>query len=165
MCRAFDCENEANWDIDVMPICSEHAAKVAEARLPELIKVAEMQAQRRMQHASEVVARNEGNREPPVVYYARIGNYIKIGTSTRLRSRLATLRVDEVLAIEPGGRDLEQERHRQFSVERIDLRRENFRQSQALLDHISELRARHFIPHWATLPRTSQITTRRKESA
>jgi hypothetical protein len=102
---------------------------------------------------------NEGG--DPVVYYVRIGDYVKIGFSTRLRNRLASLRADELLAVEPGGPELERQRHKEFSSERIDLRRENFRPSERLEAHIEAIRAEHGLPHWATLPRTSEITVRK----
>lgn len=51
----------------------------------------------------------------PVVYFVRIGKWIKIGTTTDLKSRLSSFRnssVDvEVLLTVPGGRDLEQKLH------------------------------------------------------
>lgn len=50
-----------------------------------------------------------------VVYYIRIGNRVKIGTSTNLRQRLADLNPEEVMALERGGRTVEMRRHRQFA--------------------------------------------------
>ncbi|MCM3780422.1 GIY-YIG nuclease family protein [Microbacterium hydrocarbonoxydans] len=50
-----------------------------------------------------------------VVYYLRFDRRVKIGTSGRPRQRLAAIRHDELLAFEPGGRDLEQARHREFA--------------------------------------------------
>ncbi|WP_235556651.1 GIY-YIG nuclease family protein [Microbacterium sp. GCS4] len=41
---------------------------------------------------------------------------MKIGTSGRPRQRLAAIRHDELLAFEPGGREIEQARHRQFAA-------------------------------------------------
>jgi hypothetical protein len=66
------------------------------------------------------------------VYYLMIGpSTVKIGTTTDLKSRLNQLRSDPqyVVAIEPGGRDVERQRHLQFATERIG-RRENFRLSE-----------------------------------
>jgi hypothetical protein len=65
---------------------------------------------------------------------------VKIGTTTDLKSRLNQLRSDPqyVVAIEPGGRDVERQRHLQFATERIG-RRENFRLSERLKRHIDDL--------------------------
>jgi hypothetical protein len=50
-----------------------------------------------------------------VVYYIRYDRRVKIGTSRRPRQRLASIRHEELLAFEPGGRDVEQARHREFA--------------------------------------------------
>lgn len=55
----------------------------------------------------------------PVVYYLRFGERIKIGTTVSLISRLSDLPYDEVLAIEPGGSEVEAARHKQFAAFRI----------------------------------------------
>lgn len=47
------------------------------------------------------------------VYYAVRGNYTKIGFSTAVPERLVRLRAG-LQAAEPGGRELERERHEQF---------------------------------------------------
>ena len=164
-CRAFDCENNASWDIKTLPLCYDHGLEVARVYEDAILDLRRERLGEEAMHATEVRERVRGNREPSLVYYARIGDYIKIGYSTRLRRRLATLRVDELLAVEPGGPDLERERHHQFDAERIDLRRENFRPSPALADHIEHLRDAHPLPHWARLPRTSTITRRFQEPA
>jgi hypothetical protein len=41
---------------------------------------------------------------------------VKIGTSRRPRQRLASIRHDELLAFERGGRAVEQQRHREFAA-------------------------------------------------
>ena len=50
-----------------------------------------------------------------VVYYIRYDRRVKIGTSARPRRRLASIRHEELLAFERGGRQLEQRRHREFA--------------------------------------------------
>ncbi|MFJ6531289.1 GIY-YIG nuclease family protein [Microbacterium sp. NPDC091662] len=50
-----------------------------------------------------------------VVYYIRFDRRVKIGTSRRPRQRLASIRHDELLAFERGGRPVEQSRHREFA--------------------------------------------------
>lgn len=73
----------------------------------------------------------------PVVYYARFADRIKIGTSVSLRSRLAVVPHDELLATERGGRELEQLRHRQFAEWRI--RGEWYESAAPLMAHIARL--------------------------
>ncbi|KQY76160.1 hypothetical protein ASD13_08090 [Microbacterium sp. Root1433D1] len=51
-----------------------------------------------------------------VVYYIRFDRRVKIGTSRRPRQRLASIRHDELLAFERGGRAVEQQRHREFAA-------------------------------------------------
>lgn len=51
-----------------------------------------------------------------VVYYLRFDQRVKIGTSRRPRQRLASIRHEELLAFEPGGRAVEQQRHREFAA-------------------------------------------------
>ncbi|AWB86909.1 ATPase [Mycetocola zhujimingii] len=70
-----------------------------------------------------------------VVYYLRFGDRIKIGTSSNPRGRLANIVHDELLAFEPGGRQLEQARHAQFASHRLH-RSEWFSVHEALLRHI-----------------------------
>ncbi len=74
-----------------------------------------------------------------VVYYLRYDRRVKIGTSRRPRQRLSNIRHDELLAFEPGGRAVEQARHRQFA----DIREggEWFTLTRQLDAHIAALRA------------------------
>ncbi|WZO42602.1 GIY-YIG nuclease family protein [Microbacterium sp. LWO13-1.2] len=53
-----------------------------------------------------------------VVYYIRYDRRVKIGTSRRPRQRLASIRHEELLAFERGGRPVEQRRHREFAAAR-----------------------------------------------
>ena len=94
-----------------------------------------------------------------VVYYIRIDDHVKIGYSIHLRERAREMRVIDptaLLAVEPGGREVERERHRQFAAERIG-RLEHFNPSRRLLAHIDVIRAKHGEP-WS-------FTERRVEAA
>lgn len=82
----------------------------------------------------------------PVVYYVRIGHYIKIGTTVDLHSRMASLMPDEFLALEPGGRDVEAQRHRQFEWHRAPKGKEYFLPTVAVMEHIEALRAAGWKP-------------------
>ena len=73
-----------------------------------------------------------------VVYYIRFDRRVKIGTSRRPRQRLASIRHEELLAFEQGGRAVEQQRHREFAVDREG--GEWFTLSEGLQTHIAELR-------------------------
>lgn len=83
-----------------------------------------------------------------VVYYVRHegATAIKIGYTGGLLLRLKNMgsNLAEVLAVEPGGPDLEQSRHEQFAVLRIIS--EYFRPGPDLLAHINELRAKANVP-------------------
>ncbi len=74
-----------------------------------------------------------------VVYYLRFGGRVKIGTSERPRQRLAAIRHEELLALERGGRPVEQQRHREFAALREG--GEWFTLSAPLTQHIEALRA------------------------
>lgn len=86
-----------------------------------------------------------------VVYYVRLGrNHIKIGTTGDLPRRMAELRcvnADNLLAAEPGGPDVEKQRHQQFKKWRYHVRKEDFGESRDLLRHIAEVRAEHGDPY------------------
>lgn len=82
-----------------------------------------------------------------VVYYVRLGDHVKIGYTVNLRQRMGDLRADmaDVLAVEPGGRELESQRHREWARHRLG-RRENFVPVPALLEHIKATRAKYGDP-------------------
>lgn len=82
--------------------------------------------------------------EPTFVYYIQFGTRIKIGYTTNIRQRLGNLPYDEVLALEPGSRDLEQVRHRQFMAHRVGAG-EWFFDNPDLRSHIKML-VRHYGP-------------------
>lgn len=97
-----------------------------------------------------------------IIYYARRGDLIKIGTTTGAARRFTALLPDEILAFEPGGDELEMARHRQF----IHLwhRGEYFRIAPELLEHARQLRHLHGDPDpaWPTTatprpPRTARM--------
>jgi hypothetical protein len=75
------------------------------------------------------------------VYYIRIGNRIKIGTTGDFKRRMGQLMPDEVLAIEPGGYALEKERLGQFR--RWRLIGERFAPAPDLMEHIAAVRKQY----------------------
>jgi hypothetical protein len=78
------------------------------------------------------------------VYYVQIHDYVKIGTTRQLSGRMLNLRIEphQILAVEPGGRELEKQRHEQFADERRG-RREDFEMSDRLMEHIAQVRSMH----------------------
>lgn len=75
--------------------------------------------------------------EKSLVYYMRIGNRVKIGVTTNLAERMKSIHPEELMAIEPGGYDLEQERHSQFC--QLRSHGEWFRLEEPLAGHIERL--------------------------
>jgi hypothetical protein len=80
------------------------------------------------------------------VYYVRCGYLIKIGTSANLPSRFQSVRPNEVLALEPGGQELETALHRQFRPLRAG--GDYFHPGPPLQAHITALRDRLGPPNW-----------------
>lgn len=81
---------------------------------------------------------------PQAVYYLKLGNRIKIGTTTNLPQRLLAVPHDEVLAVEPGGNATERNRHAQFARHRTT--GEWFKAHAELNDHIAAIRSIHGEP-------------------
>jgi len=77
------------------------------------------------------------------VYYARDGNHVKIGYSSDPWTRVLDMRTArptvELIAIEPGDRKVEAERHRQFAEWRIADNREWFEWSAEIERHIETI--------------------------
>lgn len=90
--------------------------------------------------ALRAASRQSGPGHPPVVYYMRQGDLVKIGTTTDIGSRSASIGAQGVMAIEPGDSAVEHRRHGEFAPERSHL--EFFRLSAALAAHVVQVRAR-----------------------
>lgn len=75
---------------------------------------------------------------PHVVYYMRIGDRVKVGTTANLDLRMANFNPEELLATEPGGYDVERERHQQFA--HLRTHGEWFVYDAELKDHIDTLK-------------------------
>jgi hypothetical protein len=107
-------------------------------------------ARRRPELAAAGAAAIAASTQPgQVVYYARMGNRIKIGTSTNVARRMKTINPEELMAVEPGGHALEHCRHIQF--EHLRTHGEWFRHEADLAGHITALKDPERIP-W---PRSS----------
>lgn len=75
----------------------------------------------------------------PVVYYMRLGDLVKIGTTANLGARYAAINPEGLMALEFGGRRLERQRHNQFSI--CHHHGEWFRLGPMLAMHIVGVRA------------------------
>lgn len=75
---------------------------------------------------------------PPIVYYMRLGEFVKIGTTCVLRQRFDAIHPQGVMAVEWGYYELERQRHNQF----IDAHShgEWFHLRPELVDHIFTIR-------------------------
>lgn len=115
-----------------LPICLHHALKV-NSRVGE-----EARADSRAKAATAPLPVPATS----VIYYVRIGDHVKIGTSTNVASRLRSFYIEDpaaLLATEAGGHALEAQRHREFAAERVRPDRELFNPSPRLLAHIATL--------------------------
>lgn len=92
----------------------------------------------RMERLADLARVRDAREARSVVYYMRLGNRIKIGTTTKLELRRQQIQPEEVLATEPGGVTVEQERHRQFAHLRVS--GEWFIDGRILREHIARLR-------------------------
>lgn len=110
------------------------------------------------------VTRRHDRSAGPVVYYVRRGHVIKIGTTTNLVDRMNVLMPDEILAVEPGDRALERERHLQFATLRVHGNSEHFYPGPDLAAHIAAVRAEHGRPD-PQLPSLDRAARRRQASA
>ena len=135
-----------------MPLCEHHFQFVGIRFMAERSVLsgefdADAREQRRAENAERERQLRAEREAASVVYYVRIGDHVKIGYTQDLHRRLGDLRLDPdaVMAVEPGGPDLERCRHLQFADERVG-RRENFNPSRRLLAHIESLRQRHGQP-------------------
>jgi hypothetical protein len=124
--------------------CAEDVARLVKARTQALL--AEAAAKREAERAAHWSRRADSGQN--VVYYVQVpGDLIKIGTTSNMRGRLSglTARVPDVLACEPGGYDVERQRHQQFAHLRWR-DTERFKDCPELREHIAAIRQEHGHP-------------------
>lgn len=129
-CCCPGCET-GTWDNAPVPLCREHAMAVWVC-INETLKA-------KLAPLDELPAPDR----PPVVYFIRVGDRIKIGTTIGLRGRLDSIRTmaghePEVLLVIPGGHIEERQAHALFAAEHV--RGEWFRPSEHLMQFIAERR-------------------------
>jgi hypothetical protein len=141
------------------PICFDHSMQVFKtfenaATMARALKRAE--PSKNPEFDARMERRKEAFAEQLQVYYVRIGDYIKIGYTQNVRSRLHGLRVEPsaLLATEPGGRPMEARRHREFAQWR-DGRKENFEPVPELMAHIRRIREEHGEPKITSYPKVA----------
>lgn len=96
--------------------------------------------------------RQEALASQSVVYYIARGGIIKIGFTTNMTQRMASLMPDAILATEPGDRALEKRRHGQFKHLRAPLGNEYFSVHPDLLLHVETVLAEHGPPKMTGYP-------------
>lgn len=110
------------------PICAKHLSE-AYAAACEIFATT----------ATAPTIHSQSTARTSVVYYAKVGDLIKIGCTASLKERLGNLPPDAaVLATEPGDRETERRRLAEFEDLRA-WRREWFHPGPALLAHIEAL--------------------------
>jgi hypothetical protein len=142
-------------------LCRTHAIDVAAAVLREqqihsmiehifekqtsedAVRLSEMRGKRERHEADIRSLRKD---RPGFVYFLRVGERIKIGYSVDVKRRMRAYPPGcELLAVEPGDRELETQRHRQFAGSRTD-GREWFRPTPDILDLVGEIVATYGEP-------------------
>lgn len=127
------------------PICERHAARLYRhiaASVRGLASDPLLMAHGELERIKDEQAKDERRwaAEKPVVYYVQVGEFIKIGVTTRLRQRLQAYPPNKrLLATEPGNYALESKRHEQFE-HLLAHGHEWFRCDAKLIDHINDLR-------------------------
>lgn len=94
-----------------------------------------LQRQRAEEYLVQMAEQRE--RKSRVYYVRRADNLVKIGVSINVAERMRDLNVWDLLVTEPGGRDLEHQRHVQFADLRV--RGEWFRYERPLIEHVISL--------------------------
>jgi hypothetical protein len=137
-CAIEGCVEAKPADLDA-PVCFRHATQIAGALLRRADAVMEEAS---AAAAARVVPRA---RALSLVYYVRLGPYIKIGFTNDIKGRMTSFRTTtpdlRLLAVEPGPDGRESARHRQFAELRIP-RTELFRAEFSLIQHIDAIQDR-----------------------
>jgi hypothetical protein len=127
------------------PICGRHAAQLYRY-LIKLMGDFDSQPLARMQMWVDTIedlqaaAAAKAAKRSYVVYYLQVGDLIKVGYTAHLRQRMASYPPTRtLLATEPGGEQVERQRHFQFA-ELLRHGNEWFSPGAALVDHINALR-------------------------
>lgn len=151
-CSWIGCRTEC---VDEIELCLYHFSIIGQTYIEKrsifgAAALAASKARREAERAernADMPSKDDWSRERSVVYYVRLGDYVKIGYTIHLPERIGQFRQgrDVLLAVEPGWRETEAERHKQFAAERVS-RREDFNPSRRLLAHIDVVRSKYGEP-------------------
>lgn len=160
-CPIQGCFNRT-WASRGLPVCGNCASDIAhimsapdKKRTGELMleiailqRVIERQTRQLLDHKSGVeqpTAKPMRNL-PGVVYYLRVGGYIKIGWTADLAKRMRAYAPDTILlATQPGTRKDEQRLHKIFAAHRTH-GREWYAMTPSVMHHIEQVAAQHGTP-------------------
>lgn len=107
------------------------------------VDAARVEQERRRRHAEHIeelrALADEARQDNAagIVYYIRFRDAVKIGTTTAPARRLSGLPWDELMAVEPGGRAVEQLRHAEWAEHRLN--GEWFEMTDALAEFIESV--------------------------
>lgn len=123
------------------------------------VRLSAMREQARLQRLDELrrlaEAAREDENETGIVYYIRFRDAVKIGTTTAPARRLSSLPWDELMAVEPGGRAVEQLRHAEWAEHRLN--GEWFEMGDALSEFIESVVIDNVRWIHRTYPRIEQL--------
>lgn len=123
------------------PICLKHAQDAW------LFIESYVRGPKRYEHPSQSEADRSANAwhggASGLVYYIQVGDRVKIGFTTNIRKRVSnlSLKMADVIAVEPGTETTEFQRHQQFEGDRIHSNGEWFTASDGLMAHTAAVRA------------------------
>lgn len=102
----------------------------------QAVRAAELRSEAERYEAEKAALRQDRD---GFVYFLRVGERIKIGYSVDVKRRMRAYPPGcQLLAVEPGDRELERQRHQQFAGSRTD-GREWFRPTPDLLEMVAEI--------------------------
>lgn len=143
------CKADRWVEPDSPPFCAKHMIECAyyiARHMAGMYLIDPERGHRKPMASTEIDQIITGPPTPSVVYYVRMGNHVKIGTTTNLEKRMQSFYLDSdpdaLLATEPGDVALERQRHVEFRAERVYANRELFNPSRRLLAHIESLKAK-----------------------
>jgi len=126
--------------IDGSYLCDGHLVKMYRAVSAAMETVKDVAVPMRINKGQRSAAFGPNRRtRPGIIYFAQIGDLIKIGYTTNLRQRMIQLGVDKVLASMPGTMRDEEALHHRFGSDWVD--REMFRPGPDLMAFIDSLKA------------------------
>ena len=140
-------------------MCSEHAEMIAEIvnrHRRAIVAIQNERVRKRLEDPDVQKLRQAVDGRPrvkpkrdvigPVVYYIKYAELVKIGSARDLEARLASYNPGgELLAVEPGDRDLERKRHSELAVHRI-YGNEWYAATPPVLHHVKLVRSKHGEP-------------------